>query len=188
MTKCNYYPWEVKIKCNLSNKNVVLKLALAPLKFDLMKKSEIRENLKDFHPWLLFSHLQTQLERGRENNFRLGFVSKPAKTTPRAGGAGMFNSGGGGGAGLGGVAGGATADDGGLVSVQPADGVRRTGTRGGGPKTPVAYTGYSRRYQGVTSRYAMSSGSKKRAALQAGQREVPARGVGAARFKETSGQ
>ena len=50
VTKCNYYPWEVKIKCNLNNSNVVFKLALAPLKFDLMKKSEIRENLKDLHP------------------------------------------------------------------------------------------------------------------------------------------
>ena len=118
----------------------------------------------------MFSHLQKQLERGREN-FRLGFVSNPANTTPRAGGTGIYNSGGGGGAGLGGVAGGATAEDGGIMSVQPADGVRRTGTRGGGPKTQVAYTG-----------------SKKRAAPQAGQREVPARSVGAARFKETSGQ
>ena len=38
VTKCNHYPWEVKIKCNLNNQNVVLKLALAPLKFDIMKK------------------------------------------------------------------------------------------------------------------------------------------------------
>ena len=50
VAKCNYYPWEVKIKCHLNNKNVVFKLALPPLKFDLMKKSEIRENLKDLHP------------------------------------------------------------------------------------------------------------------------------------------
>ena len=48
LTECNYYPWEVKIKCNLNNYNVVFKLAIAPLKFDLMKKSELRENLKDF--------------------------------------------------------------------------------------------------------------------------------------------
>ena len=40
----------MKIKCNLRF-NVVFKLALAPLKFDLMKKSEIRENLKDLYPW-----------------------------------------------------------------------------------------------------------------------------------------
>ena len=31
---------------------IVFKLALAPSKFDLMKKSEIRENLKDLHPWI----------------------------------------------------------------------------------------------------------------------------------------
>ena len=31
-------------------KIIIFKLALAPLKFDLMKKSEIRENLKDLHP------------------------------------------------------------------------------------------------------------------------------------------
>ena len=38
---------EVKIICNLNHKNVVFKLALASFKFDLMKKSEVRGDLKD---------------------------------------------------------------------------------------------------------------------------------------------
>ena len=123
------------------------------------------------------------MERGRENNFRLGIVSKPAKTTPRAGGsnATVYS---GGGAGLGGVAGGVTTEDGGAGPSQTSDGSRRTSTRGVSLRTPVAYTGYSRRYQSVTSRYSMS-GTKKRVTPTTGQRDVQGRSLGT-RFKEAS--
>ncbi|GFR75795.1 CASP2 and RIPK1 domain containing adaptor with death domain [Elysia marginata] len=143
------------------------------------QKAELRDKLrqaeKDKAQW------QAQLERGRESNFRLGFVSKQAKTTPRTGGANM------GGAGLGGVAGSATTDDGGAAGVSHAnEGARRPTTRGAGLRTPVAYTGYSRRYQGVVSRYAMS-GAKKRVTPATGQRDAQGRNLGT-RYKEASGQ
>ncbi|GFO05834.1 casp2 and ripk1 domain containing adaptor with death domain [Plakobranchus ocellatus] len=125
-------------------------------------KDKLRQMEKDRVQW------QAPTDRGRESNFRLGIVSKAAKTTPRGAGTNVNIYGGG--AGLRGVAGGAAADEGGAGPVQPNYGIRRNVNRGATLRTPVAYTGYSRRYQGVTSRYAMS-GTRKKTPQQPGQKE-----------------